>query len=68
MQALGWQWREDGPLRQNWDNYEVEAGNHNDYDWVGLRLGKVSDWTEYFMGPISKIPSTLKQLSEQLGK
>eukprot|EP00090_Calanus_glacialis_P007386 TRINITY_DN15831_c0_g1_i2.p1 TRINITY_DN15831_c0_g1~~TRINITY_DN15831_c0_g1_i2.p1 ORF type:complete len:353 (-),score=97.92 TRINITY_DN15831_c0_g1_i2:51-1109(-) len=55
-QAVGWQWAKDDHLHQQ------------GCDWVGLRVGKVSDWSNYFMGPVADIPAAFRQLREYIGK
>lgn len=53
-QAVGWEWRQ-------------EVGGAPDTDqseWVGLRMGTVSDWSDYLLGPLSDLP----QLLQSVGK
>jgi len=45
-QAVGWEW----------------SRNNKDPDWVGLRMGKVSDWSNNFLGPVADIPALFRQL------
>ena len=58
---MGWQWDKDDDLHQGGET-------HGDNGWVGLRMGKVSDWSDYFMGPIADLPFLLNQLGEKMGK
>ena len=46
-QALGWQWRRKNEVVQN-------------YDWVDLRLGKVSNFNNFLFGPLLNIPNLIK--------
>ena len=46
-QALGWQWSKNDKIKSD------------EYDWVGLRIDSVSNWKDYFLGPISNLPELL---------
>jgi len=81
-QAVGWQWEKDQVLEEQQaethgehdehgghvghDGHVPDAPDH--YSWVGLRLGKVSDWSNYFIGPLSDMPNVVRQLLNSLGK
>ena len=28
--------------------------------WVGLRLGKIADWRQQFLGPMAELPDTIR--------
>ena len=53
-QALGWHWRQEARRPRDIDQY----------DWVGLRLGRVSDWSDYLLGPLSDLPQFLQSIGK----
>ena len=34
--------------------------------WVGLRLGKIADWRQQFLGPMAELPNTIKGFWQKL--
>ena len=34
------------------------------YDWLGLRLGSVSDWSDFLMGPLADLPYLMKSFGK----
>ena len=35
-------------------------------DWVGLRLGKIADWKQQFLGPLAELPDIIRGFWQQL--
>ena len=35
-------------------------------DWVGLRLGKIADWRQQFLGPLAELPDVIRGFWQQL--
>ena len=34
--------------------------------WVGLRLGKIADWRQQFLGPMAELPDTIRGLWQNI--
>ena len=73
-QALGWQWTRDPPgtratlgtfgnpgtrgIPETQDTRDTRA----EYSWVGLRLGRVVDWSDSLLGPLADLPQLVNSL------
>ena len=63
-QALGWQWRRScdlsGPITGQHSGHVISKSDYQSYDWLGLRLGSVSDWSDFLMGPLADLPYLMR--------
>ena len=64
-QALGWQWTRDiTGTRDTLDTRGIPGTRDTraEYSWVGLRLGRVVDWSDSLLGPLADLPQLLHSL------
>ena len=49
-------------------NLNLQGGDAHpvEPDWVGLRLGKIADWRQQFLGPLAELPDVIRGFFQQL--
>ena len=64
----GWQSFLETVLNRLTNHYQTQGGDANNVepDWVGLRLGKIADWRQQFLGPMAELPDMIRGFWQQL--